>query len=340
MEATPQSLNSVKSTRGPPSLLWNVPSLKYPRNELFLTITESITVLRSQTNQLQVLRSFIDGRVELKISLSDYPQVEVEINDYMLSSSFSTSMFPLLPHPLSSNSFYPLDDEISVSFYSSSPSSTVIQSTTPFTLRLDTLHCHNVDTLMSYHITQYPDYLDSLLSCQVTETFTSLHALSCEIKIQSLHLPALRDVILSLPLLTASDFSIARVNLIVKPGNGSARWCAEKDEIEWRISSMLRQREYSISVTFHHHNGDPSNASLLSSPSSLPFSIHFKKCVLSPVHAQFCVLHQLVSNRMKIEKLKLLKISRDYQWRVFSQYRTETNEYQVAVEYRTGSLII
>jgi hypothetical protein len=286
--------------------------MKYRRNELFLTTRETITVVRSPNSGNQLLHSFIDGLVEAKIFLSDYPHLELQINDYTLSSSFSSSLISPLPHPLTSNTFFPVDDEVAVSFHSSCS----IHSTSPFLLHVNTLYFHDPNHLMSYRVTQYPNYLDSLLACQVILTSST----SYEIKIQSLHL-SLQNVTLFIPLL--ADKAITRI--MSKPGNGSARWCPEKDQIEWSIASMICQRQYSISVIFNH------NGSVSLSPTACPL----KKCILSPINAQFCVLHKLVSNRMKIEKLKLLRVAPDYQWRLSPQFHTETKEYHVPVEYRS-----
>jgi hypothetical protein len=302
----------------PPRLLWNVPSIRHRKNELFLTLTEQLTVRRSLSGRL--IHSVVTGLVTLNSYLSDYPHLEIEVDDYMLSfssSSSSTTLTSILPHSLSSLTFLPLDEDMTVSFHSSLS----INSALPFLLKLDTLYCDTSADLMSYSVTRYPSTLTSLLSCRVVMESHCTYKVTISSSINSL----LQNLILRIPLCSNETMShplieSKRINTQVSQGHGCVNWLPERDCLEWRLSTISPHREYSFMVTAHHVVG--------SEPSfSNPF-------VLSPVDAQFRVPHELLSNRMRITRVRLHNISSSYRYTLHCRRSTTATEYQIPVEYR------
>jgi hypothetical protein len=306
-EVASKSAESLVWAERPPRLLWNMPSIKHRRNELYLRVTEQLTVRRPSSNH--VIHSSVTGLVKLIAYLSDYPHLEIEVEDYMLSSSFSPSFTSVLPHPLSSHTFLPLDDGMMVSLHSSLS----IVSTVPFLLQQETLYSEPFTDLMSYSVTGSPSssLLSSLLSCRVT--ISSLTSYKVTIRSASHFL--LQNVTVQIPL---QSHCIERVDTHLLVDNGSAvtvKWLPERDCIEWKLPMIVPHRDYSFSL-------------LAFSSQSLSL------LVLSPVTAQFTIAHQLLSNRMKITRLRLRKIPLDYRYRIDYHCSTRVTEYQMSVEYR------
>lgn len=285
----------------PPPLLWNLPSIKYRKNELFITIDEKIT-LRRYSGQL--ISSKIDGLVNMRLFLSDYPNIEVEVADYMLSSPYFNCQYH---HPLSNLSFLPIDEDMKVSFNQACK----IKSTIPFVIFLDTKYCQDQFDVMSYQITQYSDHIEGLFSCQLT--MNSRNSYSFNVK--SLYF-SLKNVILTFPF--TPDDTVERITIQKNPGNGNPRWCPENDTIEWIIPTMHVNKEYVVSLVIHRcksgwDSGRMRNASRM-----------FSDCI-----SQFTIPSHLISNRMKIERVQLIKTPPSYSFMIYYQINTIAKEYHI-----------
>lgn len=69
----------TKTTLDPGSVTWRAPGIKYRRNEIFLNVEEKITVLMNE--QLEVLRAYVDGNIQMKTHLSGMPECRFGLSD-------------------------------------------------------------------------------------------------------------------------------------------------------------------------------------------------------------------------------------------------------------------
>ena len=79
-----KSLNSGLSRRKTVKLnslniTWRNPDIKYRRNEIFLNVEEKINVLMN--SQAEVLRAYVDGKIQMKTHLSGLPECRFGLND-------------------------------------------------------------------------------------------------------------------------------------------------------------------------------------------------------------------------------------------------------------------
>lgn len=247
-----------------------------------------------------IIDSKIDGLVNVRQFLSDYPVMEFEISDYMLSSPYFNAT---TNHPLSTISLFPIDEDMKVSFHQACK----IPTTRPFLLTIDTKYCENNFDMMSYQIRQYPDHTDLLLSCHIvmmTPTTYSMTLKSLQVR--------LTDVVVIFPLRDAVERVRARKN----PGNGNVMWHPEKDTIEWILPTLHTNRQYSVNLEIHH------------SISHFQPTQIFTTCI-----GKFTIPNMLISNRMKIERVQLIKSPQAYKYRRSYHFKTIAEEYYIPLTF-------
>ncbi|RCK54910.1 AP-2 complex subunit mu [Candida viswanathii] len=71
--------NSIAKATEDESITWRSPGIKYRRNEIFLNVSERINVLMN--SQSDVLRSYVDGSIQMKTHLSGMPLCRFGFND-------------------------------------------------------------------------------------------------------------------------------------------------------------------------------------------------------------------------------------------------------------------
>ncbi|EGW33139.1 uncharacterized protein SPAPADRAFT_60447 [Spathaspora passalidarum NRRL Y-27907] len=82
LSRTSSSLIPSNSAGSPPPLAsnitWRSQGLKYRRNEIYLNVTEKVNVLMNQ--QSEILRSYVDGSIQMKTHLSGMPSCKFGFN--------------------------------------------------------------------------------------------------------------------------------------------------------------------------------------------------------------------------------------------------------------------
>ncbi|KAG7661452.1 APM4 [[Candida] subhashii] len=80
-ETTPGVSSPVRDTRDltTSNITWRAPGIKYRRNEIFLNVTEKINILMN--SQSDILRSYVDGSVQMKTHLSGMPVCRFGFNE-------------------------------------------------------------------------------------------------------------------------------------------------------------------------------------------------------------------------------------------------------------------
>jgi AP-1 complex subunit mu len=81
-----QEGHKLEQVRPPPALTqqvsWRSDGLKYRKNEVFLDVIESVSLLVSSTGN--VLRSEINGVIKMRVYLSGMPELRLGLNDKIL----------------------------------------------------------------------------------------------------------------------------------------------------------------------------------------------------------------------------------------------------------------
>lgn len=86
LQKSNQSRDKSESTT---DVSWRDSNIKYRRNEIFLTVDEKINVLMNENGE--ILRSYVDGAIQMKSHLSGMPQCQFGFNDNTLLMNLSTS---------------------------------------------------------------------------------------------------------------------------------------------------------------------------------------------------------------------------------------------------------
>ncbi len=64
------------------AISWRAPGIKYPKNEVFIDVVESVNLLMSQKGT--VLRNDVSGQILIKAFLSGVPECKFGLNDKLL----------------------------------------------------------------------------------------------------------------------------------------------------------------------------------------------------------------------------------------------------------------
>ena len=90
-----QEGHKLEQVRPPPALTqqvsWRSDGLKYRKNEVFLDVIESVSLLVSSTGN--VLRSEINGVIKMRVYLSGMPELRLGLNDKVLFESSGRKLY-------------------------------------------------------------------------------------------------------------------------------------------------------------------------------------------------------------------------------------------------------
>lgn len=294
----------------------------YRKNELFVKISEKINFLAPPSHKLLSNSISITGIVELQSYIPNYPSLNLQISDYMLSSSapFSSTV----SHPSTSLSFLPHDTDFEISF----DQHVSIRSTSPFLIHIERMD--GFLKLMQYTITQYSSKISNILTLTIdidnnSVDSTGMHYYYYFISIHSKY--TLDDVTFTLPIPTSLEFyEILSVDCMV--GCGSAQFRPEIDAIKWNIMKMYTEKYYRLCIKFRWINMISTTLK-----SSCKTNIEEDKYLISsPINAQFVINNSLLSNRMNIDYIQL-EIFKKCSYSVDVRKYTCTDNYYVPIKY-------
>lgn len=291
-----------------------MPAIRYRKNELFILIQEKLNC--SILNQ-SILTN-ITGTINLLSYLSYSPSIDIQFTDYMLSAPTFISE---KQHPLTSLTFLPFDD-IEISLHQN----VTFHSTSPFLINIEFLDGEY--SLMKYNVTKYSSNLSKIFT--VTVDIESSRDLNEDIYHVTLHtIYNLQNVVLKLPIQQDSTiFNILSVECMI--GCGSARILFETDSIEWKISNIYINKSYHLFIKIKWNNINENNDNKIMSDK---LNVN-KRLIKSPIQGNF-EINNLLSNRMKLDWIKLKVKQKEYKYFVHMRNLTSAENYDIPIRYKS-----
>ncbi|AMD20728.1 HDL016Cp [Eremothecium sinecaudum] len=276
------------------SVSWRPEGIKYGRNEAFLDVVESINMLITQ--QGQVLRSEILGKVKVKTRLSGMPDLKLGLNDKGIFSQGDD------------------DDENSGDFSSVSKKKSNIElEDLKFhqCVRLSKFENEKIITfippdgdfeLMSYRLTTP---MKPLIWCDVKIQVHSRSRIEvhCRAKAQIKRKSTANNVEILIPVPEDADSPKFRYS------HGSIKWVPEKAAILWKLKSFPGGKDYSMAAEM----GLPSIGDAT--------EYNFKR----PVHIKFQIPY-LTTSGIQVRYLKITEPNLQYNSYPWVRYITQSGD--------------
>lgn len=240
MASSKESKNIVR----PPTALtnsvsWRPEGIFYKKNEAFLDVVESINMLMTQ--QGQVLRSEILGKVKVKCHLSGMPDLKLGLNDKGIFSSIDNDQ------PLENK-----DDEAP---------SVINNGKKKRNIELEDLKFHQCVRLSKFENSKIitfipPDGDFELMSYRLSTPIKPL--IWCDIKIH-IHSKSRIEIHCRAKAQIKKKTIANNVEILIpipedadspkfKYSHGSIKWVPEKNSILWKLKSFPGDREYSMAA--------------------------------------------------------------------------------------------